>query len=474
MKNIKQALMRLIGVSTLALLLSGCGAFQPTQAPRTEGPNFLIIISDDQRYDTMEFMPQTTSLIFDRSVTFNSAYVTTSRCCPSRAAILTGMYNHNNGVYTNESKLRKPTFVKQMYDAGYFTGIVGKYLNSYPTKPKDRPLREFNVWNVFASEAIQYKNPTMNINGHVKQLNGYQTDIIRDQAIEFFRKADQSGRPFMLIFAPRAPHLPAPPAKEDENLYSDLPLYRPPSFNPQELTGKPEWLASRPVLTEKQIAAVDNQRLNQLRSLQSLDRAVASLIEELKAEGKLDNTVVIYISDNGLFWGDYRLLTGKIYVYEQSTHVPFAISYPLLTEPAAASDLLVANIDIAPTVLELAGLPIPDTMDGRSLVPILKGESNTEWRDHLLLEGWPINAAPIGNSPFFQAIHTDRYVYVETEGDKSELYDLETDPYELHNLIDDSGYADVLALLQGKLTEERKSIPPVPNSVKNAAKDQGD
>ena len=198
------------------------------------------------------------------------------------------------------------------------------------------------------------------------------------------------------------------------------------------------------------------------------------MVEELQAEGKLDNTVILYISDNGLFFGDYRLETGKIYVYEQSTRVPFAISYPPLTQTGTTSDLLAANIDIAPTILDLAGITVPENMamDGRSLVPVLQGTATADtWRDHLLLEGWPINAAPLGNSPFYQAIYTERYVYVETEGDLSELYDLQADPFELQNLIDDPDYADVVASLKVKLEEERKTIPPVPHSLReNAAK----
>ena len=246
----------------LTILLTSCG---PKQPPLTEGPNFLLIISDDQRYDLMDYMPMTSELVFDQGVTFDKAYITTSRCCPSRSAILTGQYNHNNGVYTNSSSLTKPTFVKLMYDAGYYTGIVGKYLNSYPTA-SDPPKPEFSFWNTFVSEDTSYFDPILNINGENQQFTGYQENILRDRALEFFQEADASGRPFMLIFTPRTPHLPAIPAKEDESLYPNVPPYRPPSFNPEDMTGKPLFLASQPMLTEEQINAIDQRWLDTLRS----------------------------------------------------------------------------------------------------------------------------------------------------------------------------------------------------------------
>jgi N-acetylglucosamine-6-sulfatase len=457
----------------LLLLIAGCS--QTPEINLVNSPNILLIISDDQRYDTMEYMPRTQELIFDQGVEFNSAYVTTARCCPSRASIFTGMYAHNHSVYTNRSSLNKTTIFQTLDRVGYYTGVVGKYLNSYPEDVSERPLEEFDVWNVYSgkSRGSPYFDLPLNINGNVETIEGYQTYILRDRAISFIEDASQRDEPFLLIFTPFAPHLPATPAPEDEGLYESLEPYRPLSFNEEEMADKPDWLASQPALDNKDIKKIDKWRQQQLESLNSLDLTVEDLVEELERQGELDNTIIIYMSDNGFFWGEHRLISGKIWAYEEASHVPFAIRYPAAIDQPFSSDSLVANIDIAPTILDILGLPIPDEMDGASLLPLLRGE-DTEWRDYLLLEGWPINVKPVQSAPFFQAIHTNRYVYIETDGDKSELYDLLSDPLQLESQVDNPEYADIVADLKQKLEEERKTIPPVPASIINDTGDQGD
>jgi N-acetylglucosamine-6-sulfatase len=425
-------------------------------------PNILLIITDDQRYDTMFAMPRTQELIFDQGVEFNKAYTTTARCCPSRASIFTGMYAHNHGVLTNDMPLDKRTFVQTLDSAGYYTGVIGKYLNSYPTNVSDRPRPEFDVWNVYPgnSTGSPYFDITMNIDGKVQLMEGYQTYILRDLAVSFIEDASQREEPFLLLFNPFAPHLPAKPALGDDDLYLDLEAHRPASFNEEDMSDKPEWLAGQPLLSERAMERVDNRRLHQLQSLHSLDMAIEDIIQELERQGELDNTIIIYMSDNGLFWGEHRLDNGKIWVYEPSTHVPFSIRYPAAIDKPFKTDALVANIDIAPTLFDLLGLPTQEEMDGRSLMPLLRGEA-VAWRDYLLIEGWPVQVRPVEYAPFFQAIHTGRYVYVETEGDITEFYDLFVDPYQIDSQPDNPEYADIISNLQHFLEEERKSIPPV-------------
>jgi N-acetylglucosamine-6-sulfatase len=424
-------------------------------------PNFVIIISDDQRYDTMKYMPRTTSLIFDQGVTFDKAYVTTSRCCPSRSSILTGLYVHNHGVYTNGDNLEKTTFVEVLHDAGYYTGVIGKYLNSYPDKIADPPLSEFDVWTVFkqGKKSDSYFDPELNIDGTVASVPGYTTYILRDFAVEFIQNASKQDQPFLLLLDSFAPHLPATPAPGDEALYADLEPFRPPNFNEEDVSDKPQWLGDLPLLRDRRIERIEADRLNQIQSLNALDVTVESVIQELDNQGVLDNTVVIYLSDNGFFWGEHRLPGGKIFVYEPSIHVPFAIRYPALLPEPYVEHALVANIDIAPTIYDLADVEPHQVMDGRSLVSLLQGE---EWRTHLLIEGWPIAVDEVQAGKPFQAIHTGRYVYVETKGDRSELYDLEVDPYQLESQISNVDYADTIAQLRDILIEERKSIPPGP------------
>jgi N-acetylglucosamine-6-sulfatase len=445
----------------IGILLGGC----TQKIDLTGKPNILLIISDDQRYDTMQFMPRTRERIFEQGVEFTSAYVTTARCCPSRASILTGMYAHNHKVYTNDSLLKETTFVRRFHDAGYYTGIIGKYLNSYPIDVEDRPRSEFDVWNVFPSgpvDALYYDNQ-MNLNGSVQVMEGYQTYVLRDLALSFLQDASEREEPFLLMFTPYAPHQPSEPAPGDEMLYTDLPPYRTPSYNEADVSDKPEWFDEVPLMDQETIEKIDRRRLRHIQSLNALDLSIESIIEELDRQGELDNTVILYMSDNGVFWGDYRLESGKVFVYEPATHVPFAIRYPPLVDDAFVSERLVANIDIAPTLFELAGLPIPENVDGMSLLPLLPNDPTTEWRDHLLIEGWPVNANPVSDMrvPFYQAIHTGRYVYVETEGQRSEFYDLVLDPYEIDNQIDNPGFADIIADLREKLNQERETIPPI-------------
>ncbi|MGH7771670.1 MAG: sulfatase family protein, partial [Candidatus Binatia bacterium] len=380
-------------------------------------PNFLIIVTDDQRYDTLgSFMPRTQARIFNEGVQFTKGYVTTPLCCPSRASILTGMYAHRSGVRVNSDSLQKTTFADRLHKAGYFTGLVGKYLNSWDGSP--RP--EFDFWAAFAGGGSRYFNPRLNVNGSWSERQGYMTYLLRDYALRFLNDAARKNQPFALIFAPNAPHAgfdPAAgvsppgvapdPAPGDENLYKDLPPHRPPNYNEKDLSDKPKWLQSLPPLTPAQQKLLDTVRLSQLQALQSLDQAIGSIVSLLERLGKLDNTVIFYISDNGFFWGEHRLRE-KERPYEPSIRVPFALRYPKLVPKGRVEGRLVANIDIAPTIYHLAGLPIPVDVDGNSLMALL--EQRGAWRDELLIEAWP------GKVPY-EAVHTGRYIYIETKGD---------------------------------------------------------
>jgi len=432
--------------------------------PPDKPPNILLIVSDDQRNDSMQFMPRTQSLIFDQGITFDEAYVTTSRCCPSRSSILTGMYAHNHEVILNSDPLTKKTMVEYLDEQGYYTGLVGKYLNSYPRAPEDPPRPEFDSWvgMISGPDGSRYYDTSLNVNGEWTEHSGYQTHILRDYALDFLRQAKEEPDPFFLLYAPYAPHLPAIPAPGDEELYPNLPPHQPPNFNPEDMSGKPHWMGSLPYLTEEQTDSIQRDWLHQNQTLNALDLSIEEIIQELEELDMLDETIIIYLSDNGMFLGEHRFPIGKIYVYEESMRVPFAVRYPKLINSSRVESRLVGNIDIAPTIYELAGIAQPDEVDGASLVPLLRNRPFTSWRDHLLLEGWPLGVAYVENSPPFQAIRSDHYVYVETEGDISELYDVEEDPYQLNNQVKNEEYTAVVERLQAMLAEERESIPPMP------------
>lgn len=414
-----------------------------------ERPNFLIIITDDQRFDTMEYMPNTQSLIFDQGVTFSHGYITTPFCCPSRASILTGMYAHNHNVHVNEEKLKFTTVVEDLHKNGYYTGLVGKYLNSW--NGDARP--EFDYWVTFFGGTVpNYYDPDLNVNGKWQKMTGYITYLFKDYVNEFLDKATSQRKPFLLIFAPNAPHPPYTPAKEDTLLYPDLPPFRPPSYNEADISDKPLSIAGKQLLDEEGSAQIDRIRRRQILTLVALDRSMGEILAKLKATGEMDNTVIIFISDNGKHWGEHRM-ESKSTAYEESVKVPFALRYPPLVPVPYIEDKLVANIDIAPTIYELSDTPIPLTVDGLSMVGLFS--ETGDWRDHLLLEAWP-------DRGHWTAIHTGQYVYVETDNDLSEFYNLETDPFQMDNMINDPKYESIILKLQADLQKEKMPRTIIP------------
>ncbi|MCK6540123.1 MAG: sulfatase [Anaerolineales bacterium] len=417
-------------VLALLMLFSIASCAAPFQTDRR--PNFLVIVTDDQRLDTMEYMPNTQSLIFDQGVTFANGFVTTPLCCPSRASILTGMYAHNHGVRENEDKLNHTTFMEVMRDNGYYTGLVGKYLNSW----KGEPRPEYDYWVSFFKGETVYYSPDLNVNGEwLRHKDQYVTYVLGDYAVDFLDKAARQDKPFILLFAPNAPHRPTTPAVEDEGLLTDLEPHRPPSFNEEDMSDKPAWLANRSLLTEEEIVEIDAYRRDQLLTLISLDRTIARVIARLQSSGELDRTMVIFISDNGQFLGEHRFGSSKNRYYEENVHVPFAIRYPPLVPEPYAENKLAANIDIAPTLFDLAGIPIPVSMDGESLVKLLRRDG--PWREYLLLEGGILDGSYVG-------VRSERYFYGENDG-YPEFYDLLEDPYQLQNLIGDPDHRDLIA-----------------------------
>ena len=446
MKKKVLSIIQLLFAFSLLLSTSGCRF----PLAKDERPNFLIILTDDQRFDTMEYMPNTQQLIFDQGVTFSSGYITTPFCCPSRASILTGLYAHNHYVLENTDKLRLPTLVDDLHDNGYYTGLVGKYLNSWDGEA--RP--EFDYWvSFFGGTVPSYYDPELNINGTWEKKTGYMTYLFEDYVKEYIDKATNQRKPFFLLFAPNAPHAPFTPLKEDKGLLEDLPPFRPPNYNEEDVSDKPSSISNKPLIGEGGAADIDNTRRRQLLTLISLDRSIGAIMEKLKETGELDNTVVIFLSDNGKHWGEHRMDT-KSTAYEEAVKVPFAMRYPPLIPAPYIEDKIVGNIDITPTIYELSETKMPAVIDGISLVTLLTG--NGEWRTSLLLEAWP-------DRGYWTAIHTGQYVYIETENDMSEFYDLAVDPYEMDNAINDPKYQAIILDLQQTLQKEKEprlSAPP--------------
>lgn len=445
-KITRRDFLRLGALAASTTTLTSCEKWLVSAGLKEERPNFLIIYTDDQRFDSMWQMPRTQELVFDQGVTFNHGYITTPLCGPSRCSMFTGMYAHSHNIRENQdSGFNETTFAKYLQDDGYYTGLVGKYLNEWSVK--DEPKQEFDYWRAISRGESRFNNPDIMVDGEwVRHQGQYITDAFGDYSIEFIEKASKKLKPFCLYFAPNAPHAPATPADEDKFLKIDLPEF-PPSFNEEDISDKPNWMqADDRLFSEEKTHEINEFRNDQLLTLRSVDRNIERIIQKLEEEGLLDKTVVIFLSDNGKLWGEHRM-SSKNSFYEEASRIPFALRYPPLVPTPYIEKKPVANIDIAPTLYDLARIPIPSEVDGVSLVPLLiAGDMQ---RSGVLIEGWP-------GRGHYAAYHVGNYVYAETTGDKSEFYDLEKDPYQLENAIDIPKYQSLIDEMKIALDEVRE------------------
>ena len=424
-------------------------------APPLKRPNFLFIYTDDQRWDALGCAghPFLRTPNIDRiareGVRFRNAFVTIPLCSPSRASFLTGQYAHTHRVTTNANNNalshQLTTFPRLLQRAGYETAFIGKWHMGND----DTPRPGFDRWVSFRGQGV-YNDPVLNIDGKVDKVQGYMTDILTEHAVEFLRRS--RSKPFSLCLAHKAVHGPFTPAERHKHLYSTEPLQRPASGQ-DALEGKP---ALRRQAGEKQyppeVAAQlrgfnENLIRNQLRCLAAVDESVGRVLTALEETGQLDDTLVVYASDNGYFWGEHGL-GDKRAAYEESIRIPLLMRYPRLIRAGAVRDEAVLNIDLAPTLLELGGAP--EGLHGHSLVPLLKGRRGG-WRQSFLAEYFAEPQYP--RVPTWQAVRTDRWNYIhytELEG-MDELYDLKADPHELHNLIADPKAAGALQRMQAEL-----------------------
>lgn len=434
----KGPLHSLFAVLILALtLLSGCSKSKPP-------PNFILIVSDDQRNNDLESrIPLIYKRIFLEGARFEKAYATTPACCPSRASILTGLYAKNSGVKKNSNPLTKPTIVTSLKERGYYTGLVGKYLNSW-----DGIVRpEYDFWVSARAGHIRYTNPKLNIQGEVKEIEGYSTYILKDYVKEFIGKAVESTKPFFLLFTPFAPHSPATPAPEDREFVKTVPPLNTDNYREADRSDKPSWVQAIK-LDHRTWNVNDKARARQIATLRSLDRSIDEILTTLSNLNVAENTYVIYLSDNGVLWGEHGLIRKDV-AYEPAINIPLAIKGPSVVSGARAD--LVGNIDLAPTICELSGAKCADNMDGKSLVPLLRNDP-VDWRHHLFIEGW---GALLEGKPKFTAIHTGKTVLIRSGNGEEEFYKLSTDPFQLTNRINNPAAAAAILPLR-RLLDERK------------------
>jgi N-acetylglucosamine-6-sulfatase len=415
----------------------------------TAKPNIVFILTDDMRKDDLMYLPKTRSLLREQGMGFRNAFVSDAICCPSRASMMRGQYSHNTGVWSNSSTDNPSTTIggwraykqngneannvaTRLHDAGYRTALFGKYLNGYDTIKMppgcDRWFAHIN--------GIDYYDYRINDDGTIKHYDStsadYETDVIANHARNFIGTSATAGVPFFAYVAPKAPHLPATPAPRDLHAYDSLRAPRPPSFNEKDISDKPSWVRQLPRLSDTKKAKIDNQRERRAESLQAVDDLVAGVVSTLSDKGVLSNTYIFFTSDNGWHEGEHRIQQGKWRPYEENVHMPLWVRGPGVTAGSTTYKLTL-NTDFLPTFANLVGVQTPPYVDGRSLKPVLDGRV-TSWRSAVLLE------ATANYSPAYRGTRTARTnskrKYVEYSSGARELYNLESDGYELTNSYD--------------------------------------
>jgi arylsulfatase A-like enzyme len=465
-------------------------------AAADEPPNVVVIMTDDQTVEQMRVLPEVQARLGGEGITFTNAFVTYPLCCPSRATYLTGQYTHNHHVFSNgtatpsaspaagpeadaevepenEQQFRgdaeSESVAVALQQAGYHTGLLGKYLNGYGSGQSGNsgPRRVPPGWDdwqaVIEPYLDAYESPHLNINGEVHDFTGqFQTDLYAERAEMMIDDASATGQPFFLQIGFSAPH----GSSTGDTMYADRhagafpgeTAPRPPSFNEADISDKPGFLrAFYPPLTSGRRADLDARYRREVRSLLSVDEAVVRIIDRLEATGELDDTILVFTTDNGLFHGEHRIYGGKYVPYEPALRVPLIVAGPAVADGlrGTASDALVANIDLVPTILDYAGAAPLRPPDGRSLRPLLEGDA-ANWSH----AGGPWQPAPArirpllitgvaGGSPRYPSVgytgvrSADGWVYVKWDGPNGpryELYDLNTDPHQLENLANDPAF----------------------------------
>jgi arylsulfatase A-like enzyme len=454
-------------------------------------PNLLFIMADDHAANAIgaygSRLNQTPGIdrLAHEGMRFDACFCTNSICTPSRATILTGTYSHVNGVTTLATPwdARQPTFVTALHAAGYQTAIVGKWHLGHGGIHD--PVG-FDHWAVLPDQG-EYHDPTFLTAGGATQYAGYATDIITDMAIAWLEARDPTRR-FCLLVHHKAPHRSWEPDQAHADLYADAELAPPTGFDDDHAGQAPAAAEARmrmadlnaedlkaPIPDGLDADAEARWRWRRfmedyLRCVASVDDNVTRLLAWLDEADLTDGTVVVYTSDQGFFLGEHGWFD-KRFMYEESIRMPLLIRFPSEVRAGSTSDALVLNLDFAPTFCDLAGVPIPDTIQGRSLRPIMRGETPGDWRTSMYYRYWE----HLDGSHRVQAhygVRTARHKLVRYPGVADpvagasderrepawELFDLERDPYELHSVVDDPAYAAVRGALSDELVRLQAEV----------------
>lgn len=483
----RRDILRTFAGATAGLLLPRPLLSQTRPAPR-EAPNILFIMTDDQRQDALSVYGNQilktphVDRIGNEGARFTEFFVTNSLCAPSRATFLTGLYSHTHGVITNGSGEQNRnqtglqpdqlTFVDLLHAAGYQTALAGKWhLRSDP--------KGFDSWVILPGGGGPYVDPTMTANGVPLKMRGYADDVVGDQTLAFLQNRDIE-RPFCLLMNFKAPHRNWTPAPRHANAFDDIDVPVPRTFD-DSFAGRPTalrkvdmFVADMPDFKERGVPETtpqpERKRLNlkelvknYYRTILSIDENVGRLLEYLDQNDLANNTVVLFSSDNGFFLGEHGLYDKRL-MYEPSIRVPMLVRYPARIKPQVDSTHLVISNDVAPTILNVAGVPIPIWMQGRSFLPLLD-QPTSPWRDAFLHEFYEFPDADhcVRKN---RGVRTNRWklIHFWEEPQEWELYDLANDPDETRNLIKEQPKR--VAELKARLAELRRETgdtdPPGP------------
>jgi len=482
------ALFAAVLICALAASVAPAGGVAKKKASKKQKrPNVVLVMSDDQAAETQRYMSKTNALLGQRGVTFNNNFVSYSLCCPSRATLLTGQYAHNHDIRGNAPPAggyRKladhlgnslPVWLQR---AGYYTGHIGKFLNGYGTTAPDTQVPPgWSEWYGALDDPDAYTGGTYTMYGYTLNENGsivhygstpdvvdpatYQTDVYAAKAADFIARRAPKRKPFFLSVAPLASHTEAGGAcncegnnpraapRHEGALANEIPLSRP-NFNEADVSDKPQSIRDLTLMGPAQQETVRARYRAQSESLLAIDEMVARIADTLKSKGELKNTVIIYTADNGFFHGQHRVRQGKVRLYEESIRVPLLIRGPGVPKGKRRGQP-VSNVDLAPTIVDLADAKAQRRMDGRSLMPLIDDARLSPGRP-IVLEAF-FNADDPDENPEtpptnYQAVRTERYLYARYGTGEQELYDLSVDPYELQSRHADPGFASVRADLQ--------------------------
>jgi arylsulfatase A-like enzyme len=428
--------------------------------PAARRPNIVFVLTDDLSWNLVQYMPHVEELRA-QGTTFTSHVVTDSLCCPSRASIFTGRYPHNTGIFRNGGPdggfalfhargEERHTFATRLQRSGYRTAMMGKYLNGYTAQGrvdgKSRYIPPgWNEWDVAGNGYSEF-NYNLNENGKLVHYGSspraYLTDVLARRGNAFVDRASATGKPFFLEIATFAPHEPYTPAPRDAADFPGLQVPRTPAFNEADVSDKPPWLRDNPLLTAEQISEIDTTYRERAQAVEAVDDLIAKLEGRLQRDGVADNTYIFVSSDNGLHLGDHRLMPGKLTAFETDIRVPLVVTGPDVVAGRNVARVT-ENVDLYPTFVRLGRAGSSPIVDGKGLVPLMRGHPAPDWRNAALIEhhGPDFGAAAgpdaaqlgSGNPSTYEALRLPHSIYVEYANGEREYYDLKSDPYELTN-----------------------------------------